>query len=99
MLDSYTVGEVAVISLRATDLAGAAVDPGSITLKIRPPLGAVVAHAYGATATVVRDGTGRYSAQIALTAAGTWAYRWELTTPNAGAADGVIHVQKSRFVS
>lgn len=26
-------------------------------------------------------------------AAGIWAYRWELSAPNAGAGEGVINVQ------
>lgn len=97
MAETFIPGEVARLTLQATDLAGLAADPGSITLKIKPGMGAVASYAYGAAAELVRDGAGLYHADIALTAAGLWAYRWELSAPNAGAAEGVINVQKSRF--
>lgn len=98
MSDNYLPGDVARISVRVADITGIAADPGSVTLKVRPPLGAVAAYAYGGSVVVVRDATGRYHADIELTDAGVWAYRWELTTPNAGAAEGVIRVDKSRFI-
>ena len=96
--NSFVVGEVVRLSIAATDLAGLAAEPGGITLKLKPPVGAVSAYAYGAAPEVVRDGVGRYRADIPLTTAGPWAYRWELSAPNAGAAEGVITVQKSRVI-
>ena len=98
MLDLYLVGEVCHLPLRITDLDGLAADPGSVTLKIKRGAGAITAYAYGSAPEVVRDATGRYHADIELTAAGLWSYRWELTAPNAGAAEGVINVQKSRVI-
>lgn len=96
--DTFIVGEVARLSIRATDLTGAAADPGSITLEIKPGSAPVAAYTYGAAPEVVRDGVGRYRADIPLNAAGLWAYRWELGAPNAGAAEGTITVLKSRIV-
>jgi len=98
MLDAFIVGEVVRLTLTVTDLAGNAADPGSITLKIKPGTGAVTAYAYGTAPEVVRDATGRYHADIPLVSSGLWAYRWELSAPNAGAAEGVINVQKSRVI-
>lgn len=98
MLDEFIVGEVVRLPLSVTDLAGNAVDPGSVTLKIKRGAGAVTAYAYGAAPEIVRDATGRYHADIPVISAGQWAYRWELSAPNAGAAEGVFIVQKSRVI-
>ena len=52
----------------------------------------------GTDAIIVRDSQGAYHADIPLTAPGQWAYRWECVAPHAGAAEGVITVQKSRVI-
>lgn len=90
----YIRGEVARLSLTVTDIDGLAADPGTVVLKVRQPDGTVVTH----TPDVVRDSAGVYHADLVLSAAGMWAYRWELDAPNAGAAEGVIQVQKSRVI-
>lgn len=98
MAEAFIPGEVARLSLVVTDLSGAAAEPGSITLRVKPGSGVVTNYAYGAAPEVVRDGVGLYHADILLTASGQWAYRWELSSPNAGAAEGVIVVLKSRVI-
>lgn len=98
MSEPFLVGEVARLDLAATDLAGAAVDPGALLLKVKAPGGAVATYSYGADAELVRDSLGHYHAAIPLPVAGQWAYRWDLVAPNAGAAEGVISVQKSRVI-
>lgn len=90
----YIPGEVARLSLTVTDLDGLVADPGAVVLKVKQPDGTVVTH----TPAVIRDSTGVYHADLALSAAGVWTYRWELTAPNAGAAEGVITVQKSKVI-
>ena len=95
---AYLVGQVARISLRVADIAGAIADPGGLVLCVKSAAGSVTASTYGADATIVRDGTGNYHADIPLTVHGLWAYRWELSAPNAGAAEGLINVQKSRVI-
>ena len=92
---SYIPGEVARISLSVADMAGAAADPGALSLKVKPPVGEVATYIYGSGAVIVRDGLGNFHADISLASAGQWAYRWELGAPNAGAAEGVITVRKS----
>lgn len=93
MAEAFIVGQLARLPIRITDLVGVLVDPGAVTLKIKPGAGAVVT-----VPDVVRDGVGLYHADIALVTAGLWAYRWELSAPNAGVAEGVISVQKSRVI-
>lgn len=88
-------GEAARLSLAIADLSGNAADPGTLVLKIKTPSGSVTPYTFGSDAELVRDSLGNYHADIPLDASGQWAYRWELTTPNAGAAEGVLHVRKS----
>ncbi|WP_153117383.1 hypothetical protein [Rhodocyclus tenuis] len=94
-MSDFLPGEVARLSLTVTNAAGAAVDPGAVVLKVKPPAGAVTDYAYGVAPEISRTGAGEYFAEILLTAAGRWAYRWELAAPNAGAAEGSIVVAKS----
>lgn len=94
----HVLGEVIRLTLRVNDMAGVTVEPGGVTLKIKPPVGAVTEYVFGSAPEIVNDGVGRYHADIVLSASGVWAYRWELNAPNAGAAEGVITVQKSRVI-
>lgn len=98
MSEAFIVGEVVRLSVKSTDLSGQSAEPGGITLRIKPGAGAVTNYAYGQAAEIIRDAAGIYHADIELTSAGQWAYRWELTSPNAGAAEGVIVVNKSRVI-
>ena len=98
MLETYLVGDIARISLGVADLTGAIADPGGLVLRVKSATGSVTATTYGVEAVIVRDGLGAYHADIPLTAPGQWAYRWECSAPNAGAAEGVINVQKSRVI-
>ena len=98
MSDTYIPGEVARLLLTATDAAGAVADPGALRLKVKPPTGALATYTFGGGAEIVKDAVGRYHADVLLTAAGLWIYRWELDAPNAGACEGAITVQKSRVI-
>ena len=98
MFDPYIQGQPAHLSLTVADMSGQPADPGSLTLKVKPPTGVIQSYGYGTAPEVVRDGVGLYHADLDLPVAGVWAYRWELTAPNAGAAEGLIQVQKSRVI-
>ena len=94
MSSAYVLGEVVRLLLNTFDFAGAIADPGAVVLKVKRPDGTVATH----TSDVVRDSAGVYHADLTLSAAGMWAYRRELSAPNAGAAEGLISVQKSRVI-
>jgi len=98
MSDAYIPGEVARLTLAVSNIAGAAADPGALRLKIKTPAGAITTYTYGGSADVVKDAVGTYHADIQLATAGLWAWRWELDAPNAGAAEGVAVVNKSRVI-
>lgn len=94
----YIPGEVARITVRILNTDGVAADPGTLVLIVKPPAAAVISYIYGVAPEIVRDGTGAYHADVPLTGAGQWMYRWETTPPNAGAVEGSMSVQKSRVI-
>ena len=94
MSEPWIIGQVARISVAITDAVDVAADPGGLTLKIKPPAGAVVSHAYGA-GVVLKDATGAYHADITLDQAGQYRWRWEASAPNVGADQGFLHVEAS----
>lgn len=98
MSEFYLPGEMVRIAVRIVDAAGLVVDPGVLTLKTRLGAGAISTHVFGVGPDIVRDGVGMYYADLALPAAGVFAYRWESGPQYAGAAEGAINVQKSRFI-
>lgn len=93
--DRWLAGEVARLTLALTDIAGAAADPGALRLKVKPPSGVVATYTYGIAAEVVKDSQGNYHADIPLTTAGEWRWRWESDTPNAGAVESFLSVSAS----
>ena len=98
MSESFLIGEVARLSLSVADIAGAIADPGGVVLRVKSGSAAITAYTYGADATIVRDSLGNYHADLVLASPGQWAYRWELSAPNTGAAEGLFLVQKSYVI-
>jgi hypothetical protein len=91
-LTGYLRGELVRVSVAFTNNAGAAGDPTTVTLKYRPPGGAIVPIVYPA-AGIVKDSTGNYHADIdTSSAAGIWRYRWEGTSPVQSAAEAQFTV-------
>ncbi|MEW9901048.1 hypothetical protein ABWL39_20735 [Chitinivorax sp. PXF-14] len=97
MSEAYLPGEVVRISLTVQDSGGVAVDPGTVRLLLKQPAGSVLTLLYGGSADIIRDAIGRYHADVLLSTAGLWVWRWELDAPNAGAAEGTLAVQTSRM--
>lgn len=98
MSKQFLPGEVARVSVSITDPAGTLSDPGAMRLMVKPVNGVVLVYV---GADIVRESIGRYHVDVpipATAAPGRWVYRWELEAPNAGAAEGVIVVQKSQVL-
>ena len=51
-------------------------DPTVVTVRYRPPGGAIVQKVYGADPEVVRESAGIYHIDVPITVGGTWTYRW-----------------------
>lgn len=94
----YLVGEYVRLSLSLLDFAGNPADPGALRLRVRSGAGVLSAYAYGSAPEVVRDGLGLYHADLPLSVAGSWYYRWESDAPNSGACEGAFPVFASRVL-
>lgn len=90
-MTDYDVGDVARVTAAFTDAeSGDAVDPSVVKLTIKDPAGDSETLIYGTDAEVVKDSTGNYHADIEVTAAGTWRYRWYSTGEGQAAEEGVF---------
>lgn len=94
-LDDIVIGSVVQISAAIKNMAGVLADPSALRLKVRDPSGTITNYVFGNAAEIVKLAPGEYRADLVMTAAGKWTYRWEADAPNAGAAEGLIVVKKS----
>lgn len=91
-MNSYDVGDYVRISNAFTTLVtGAAIDPTTVSLVVRAPDGTSTTYTY-AGATVTKDSTGSYHADIPATMAGLWRYRWTSTGTGAASEESVFEV-------
>ena len=86
----YQVGDVAVMVSRWT-VGGTLTTPSTYALTVRAPSGAE------STPTPSETSAGVLSAEVALTEAGVWRYRWTGTGAAAGAEEGSLVVDPSSF--
>ncbi|HAF00399.1 MAG TPA: hypothetical protein DCG63_03805 [Methylophilaceae bacterium] len=94
-LDDVVIGSAVKISVSIFNDLDVLTDPSALRLKVRSPAGVVTVYVFGAAAEIVKDSVGNYHGNIVLSAAGTWTYRWEADTPNAGVGEGKVLVKKS----
>lgn len=92
----FVRGQLARVTAAFKD-ASVAVDPDTVTFRVRSPAGTVTAYVYGVDADVVRDGLGNYHVDLALPTAGAWYWRWEATGTYAAAEEGSLLVTKGHF--
>lgn len=94
-LDDIVIGSVVQISAYIKNLAGVLADPSALRLRVRDPSGTITNYVFGSAPEIVKLAAGVYRADLVMSAAGKWTYRWEADAPNAGAAEGLIVVKKS----
>ena len=94
-MPNWLVGEMARMSMLVKDMAGAAADPTTATLKVKTPAGVTTNYTYPGT--VTRLGVGSFQCDVALTEKGKWLYRWETDAPYQGACQGEIPVSPSNI--
>lgn len=85
---TYDVGDVATLTASFTDAAGSAADPTSVTLTVQAPDGTQ------ATPTPTSSVVGTWTADVSVTQAGVWWYRFEGTGAVAAAAEGSLLVRR-----
>lgn len=98
MAQWFDIGDVARLSVAFTDEDAAAADPTAVVLTVKSPSGVTT------TPTVTQEEdddaapvTGGYHADVPLTAAGTWLWRWVGTGAVVAATEGHINVRASNF--
>ena len=69
----YDPGQKIRLSVRFK-LAGALADPSTVVLKVKDPTGGVATYTYPAS--VSRDDTGRFHADLVPTISGRWIYKF-----------------------
>jgi hypothetical protein len=95
-MPEYVVGNV--LKLAANFKNGSTdVDPGSIVLKIKSPLGTIQTYTYGDDADLVKDSTGDYSFNYSPAYEGRYSFRWAGLGTNASAAESSFVVTESQF--
>jgi hypothetical protein len=92
MANTYDIGDAARISAAFTNAAGP-VDPTTIVLTVRTPDGAHTTYTYGTDVALVKDSTGNYHVDLAITQVGTVRYRWVSTGTGAAAEEGRFDVR------
>ncbi len=93
----YDIGDVAVLRGVFTTSAGAAVDPTAVRVFVKAPDGTETIYTYGVDLGVIKDSTGAYHFNLALTEKGSWFYRWVGTGAAVAAGESHLKVNQSRF--
>ena len=88
---AYIVGDLVRVSATFI-VAGALTDPTIVRCKYKNPAGTTTTWVYLTDNQVVKDGTGQFRADIDVSSAGTWNFRWEGTGVAQGAAQGSFEV-------
>lgn len=93
-MDEYEIGNLARLKATFTSAeTGQAIDPGTVKLEYKPEDGVLTTLTY-ALGQITRDGTGIYHADVSLTTAGTWRYRWSSTGNGQAASEGKFFVNE-----
>lgn len=90
-INSYVRGVLVRASATFANAAGTAVDPTTVTFRVRAPNGTIT------TPSVVKDSVGNYHVDVDANAEGTWHFRWEGAGANQGAAEGQFTVADGVF--
>ncbi len=101
MINKYDIGDVIHLPVSFASLAGAAVDPVHVVIRIyRQFDGTFVQYEYGVDTEVKRESPGNYYLDYSVQHSGKHRYRWEsfddLGEPQ-GAEEGQFKVRISKF--
>ncbi len=94
---SYDSGDLVVISAAFTDRNSAALDPSTVTFKIKDPNNLDTTYVYGTDAEVVKDSVGNYHIDISAAIVGRYYYRYESTGTGQAAEEGSFEVKDGVF--
>jgi len=93
---TYSILSLAQLSVTFTTVAGVPIDPTTVTIKVRDPLGTETSYLYGSSA-VTKASTGIYQLLVSLTRAGLWYYRGDGTGACQATGENVLTVAPTQF--
>lgn len=97
MSQAFFIGTLARLKAAFTDAeTGAAIDPATVTFRVRAPDGTVTDYSYPAD--VTKTGVGAYQADVDLDQSGTWRWRVFSTGAGQGAQEDGFTVLASKTV-
>ena len=96
MANTYDIGDLVRITSAFTTQAGTAVDPSTVTARVKDPSGTTTVFTYPAT--VTKDSTGNFHADFVPTLAGVHYYRWEGTGAAVAASESFFYVAQSSVI-
>jgi uncharacterized protein YfaS (alpha-2-macroglobulin family) len=95
---TYVIGDLVRIKVTWTDTDDALIDPTTIVLRVKDPMGTVTVYTY-ALGEVVRESLGVYHYDVATGALnGVWYYRFEAGGAAVGAEEGSFRVEASLVI-
>jgi hypothetical protein len=96
-MNEYQLGVPVRLRAAFTNLAGAPVNPGTVTFKVKSPLGITTTYVYLVDAEVVKDSDGNYHVDHKPNRQGVWSYASEGAGVNETAGESSFKVLESQF--
>lgn len=92
----FDVGDLARLDAEFSDLAGAPIDPTTVTFKIKEPDNTVTTYVFGTDAELVKDATGLYHVDWPVTQSGAHNWRYESTGTGQAAEEAIFTARASK---
>lgn len=97
-MNEYDVGDVVRLLVTFTNsVDDSAVDPATVTARVKSPVGVKTAYVYGTDVELVKVGTGNYRLDIEPAIQGVWRYRFEGTGTYKSAGEASFEIVESVF--
>lgn len=96
-VDTFDLGDLVRCQGTFKNIAGASVDPATVSFKAKDPVGTVITYVFGTDAQLVRDSSGLFHVDVDANKPGTWFYRFFSTGSSQAASEGQFVVQRSQF--
>lgn len=93
---AYDGGDMVRLTATYTASGGAQVDAATVILQVMNPLGSV--STWGYPASITKDSTGNYYADVLASIGGNWHYRWAGLQTNWSAGEGTFAVNQTVFI-
>lgn len=92
----FPIGQLVRLSAAFADDNGSAIDPTTITCKIKRPSGLVTTLTYAASG-VTKDSVGNYHVDVVVDTVGIWHYRFEGTGTVTTADETIFYGEATAF--